>query len=245
MVENFLLTNNFFNEFKLEFYAFKIVQILQYLNMSHNENYFKISKEKFEELNLIFTEDIKKQLKNNVYNWNDYLKVLNSNSIQEYLGNDDEEFILSKEIYKELACDDTQTRHEIWYLKNMLSGEKNNILKFDEIGNAKNKFNNSQVNAVLEQFKTETIKISNILCYREKLNKKVLDNIQEGNFYANNDSSLPSSIIGFKIYDSDKIILHEGHHRIAHMILNGETEVKMKVFYAPEFLFKKWQNRDI
>ena len=87
MIEDFLRTENFFNKFEMEFYAFKIVQILQYLNKSHNENYFNIAKEKFEELNLIFTNDMKKKLKDNIYNWNNYLNVLNSNSIQEYLEN--------------------------------------------------------------------------------------------------------------------------------------------------------------
>lgn len=89
MVEDFLCINNFFKEFELEFYAFKIVQILQYLNKSRNEDYFQISKKKFEELNLICTDDIHEQLRKNVYNWDDYLNVLNSNSIQEYLDNND------------------------------------------------------------------------------------------------------------------------------------------------------------
>lgn len=87
MVEDFLHTENFFNKFEIEFYAFKIAQILQYLNRFHNENYFNIAKEKFEELKLIFTKNMEEQLKDSVYNWNDYLNVLNSNSIQEYLEN--------------------------------------------------------------------------------------------------------------------------------------------------------------
>ena len=87
IVEDFLRTENFFNKFEIEFYAFKIAQILQYLNRFHNENYFNIAKEKFEELKIIFTKNMEEQLKDSVYNWNDYLNVLNSNSIQEYLEN--------------------------------------------------------------------------------------------------------------------------------------------------------------
>lgn len=85
LVEDFLLENNYFEELKLEFYFFKIHQILQYLNKTHNENFFEIAKEKFDELNKIFTEDIEIKLKNSyVLNWEDFLKVLNSKSIEEY-----------------------------------------------------------------------------------------------------------------------------------------------------------------
>ena len=84
LVEDFLFTNNYFDELKLEFYSFKIIQILQYLNKTPNEKYFKLAKKKFEELNSSFTEDIKNELSNIVFNWKDYLKVLNSNSMQEY-----------------------------------------------------------------------------------------------------------------------------------------------------------------
>ena len=88
LVEDFLFNNNYFDEFKLEFYSFKIIQILQYLNKTHNEKYYKLAKKKFEELNSIFTEDIRNELSNIVFNWKDYLKVLNSSSLHEYQENE-------------------------------------------------------------------------------------------------------------------------------------------------------------
>lgn len=86
LVENFLHENNYFEELESEFYFFKIHQILQYLNKSHDEDYFRITKEKFEELNSIFSEDFKRKLRDNYeIDWNNYLKVLNSNCMQEYM----------------------------------------------------------------------------------------------------------------------------------------------------------------
>lgn len=85
LVEDFLVVNNYFDELKLEFYSFKILQILQYLNKSHNKDYFKITKDKFDDINTLLTEDMKDILKDYVYNWEDYLKVLKSKSIDEYL----------------------------------------------------------------------------------------------------------------------------------------------------------------
>ena len=85
LVEEFIHDNNYFKELKLEFYSFKILQILQYLNKTNDENYFKITKDKFVELDSIFTEKNKIKLKTYVFNWNDYLNVLSSNSIQEYI----------------------------------------------------------------------------------------------------------------------------------------------------------------
>lgn len=86
LVQEFLVENNYFNELKLEFYSFKILQILQYLNKSHNEIYFKKTKEIFTNLESVFTNEFKEQLKNNyVSNLDDYFKVLNSDNINEYL----------------------------------------------------------------------------------------------------------------------------------------------------------------
>ena len=90
LVEEFLIENKYFNELKLEFYSFKILQILQYLNKSHNEIYFNRTKEIFANLESGFTEEFKEQLKNTyVFKWDDYLKVLNSNSLTEYLNEEE------------------------------------------------------------------------------------------------------------------------------------------------------------
>lgn len=68
---------------------------------------------------------------------------------------------------------DSETKHDIWYLKNIFSNEKDNILNFNEINDIKLKDNYSKLNKILEQFETKTIKISNI--YGKKFYKELLD----------------------------------------------------------------------
>ena len=86
LVENFLIDNQFYDELKSEFYIFKITQILQYLNKYHNLEYFNVTKAEFEKSNSHLTKDIKSELKNNYPTfWRDYLKVLNSDSLDDYI----------------------------------------------------------------------------------------------------------------------------------------------------------------
>lgn len=86
MVENFLYENSFFDEFKFEFYLFKITQIVFYLNTSQNAQFFNIAKENFKDIDSQINDYMKNILKNSYSRyWNYYLKILNSNSVEEYL----------------------------------------------------------------------------------------------------------------------------------------------------------------
>lgn len=88
IVENFLKTENFLNEFKKEFYLFKVTQILNYIISSNSKEYFtsaksellKVKKEFFD-IGLNDDNFINKELVENVNH------VLNSNSYKEYLLN--------------------------------------------------------------------------------------------------------------------------------------------------------------
>jgi len=86
IVEIFIRNNNFYDEIKLEFYIFKITQILQYLNKTKDLKFFNMAKRQFEESVPYISDDIKDELKKTYpIFWKDYLKVLNSINIDEYL----------------------------------------------------------------------------------------------------------------------------------------------------------------
>ena len=89
LVENILREHDSFDEFKKEFYLFKIQQILQYLNKTSSSEYFSMAKNEFEKINDILlkeNESLKNFLRESLANqWNYYENMLISKSNEEYL----------------------------------------------------------------------------------------------------------------------------------------------------------------
>ena len=79
IVEEFLVKNNFYDEFTEEFKFFKITQILNYLISTGSEEYFQLAKSKFLDINLDEINILPKT-KLNRYNL-----VLKCNSLEEYI----------------------------------------------------------------------------------------------------------------------------------------------------------------
>ena len=78
IVEVFLKNEGYFEEFKNEFYEFKINQTTMYMISSHSEDYFQLAKEILSKLNEINFDKIS----NNAYK--KYLWVVESESYEEY-----------------------------------------------------------------------------------------------------------------------------------------------------------------
>lgn len=82
IVEDFLIKNNFYDEFIEEFKFFKIAQILNYLISTGSEEYFQLAKSKFSDIDL---DDNNILLKTTLSRYN---LVLKSNSLKEYIDNE-------------------------------------------------------------------------------------------------------------------------------------------------------------
>jgi hypothetical protein len=82
IVEDFLIKNNFYEEFIEEFKFFKIAQILNYLISTGSEEYFQLAKSKFSDIHL---DDNNILLKTTLSRYN---LVLKSNSLKEYIENE-------------------------------------------------------------------------------------------------------------------------------------------------------------
>ena len=81
LVESFLVTNNFYEEFIEEFKLFKITQIFNYLLTTNTEEYFSMAKKEFSEMYLDENNIVPKALKNK------FDLVLKSESLKQYKSN--------------------------------------------------------------------------------------------------------------------------------------------------------------
>ena len=80
-VEDFLRDSNFFDEFKSEFFIFKVSQLAQYISFSKDNDYFNQVKMKYLELkkDIDFNLEVFPERFKNVY-----INVLNSNSLDDF-----------------------------------------------------------------------------------------------------------------------------------------------------------------
>lgn len=78
LVESFLITNNFYDEFIEEFKLFKITQIFNYLLTTNTEEYFSMAKKEFSEMSLNENNIVPKPLKNK------FDLILKSESLEQY-----------------------------------------------------------------------------------------------------------------------------------------------------------------
>ena len=85
LVEDFLKDENHFDELIVEFYKFKVRQLLMYINQSKYEDFFELAKEQLENLNIplvyssLYTDDKHYEL------INDFENVLNSNTFEDFI----------------------------------------------------------------------------------------------------------------------------------------------------------------
>lgn len=81
----YLESENYYEEFKEEFYLFKIIQILNYLVSTGSEDYFQLAKEEFSKI-----KDVSK-LKISHKNLKRFDLVLKSDSLKDYNNHRDTE----------------------------------------------------------------------------------------------------------------------------------------------------------
>lgn len=118
-VEEFLIENDYYGEFKKEFDYYKITQISQYLFSSSSEEYFQKAKEEYLKINLSSRHIVSE------YRMNFFNLVLSSNNYVEFLNN-----YYNKEIEKrDLEIEKANILSSNLEKENMKLKEKINLLK--------------------------------------------------------------------------------------------------------------------
>lgn len=104
--------------------------------------------------------------------------------------------------------------HTLFNIKSLLSTQT--IKRYDD----------NILNKLLESQEFVTVDIDDIICCQMWLYVPEFKNI----FGVN------TSISGYKCIGSNKVILHEGHHRVAKLITEGTKTVQIKVYELPQYL---------
>lgn len=129
-------------------------------------------------------------------------------------------YINAEPIFKEHFIDDSDSRDELQKLIDLVYYKK-------EIP--------------LENFYEKTVNIDDIIIIQNYLFKESLDSLLNNETYRIHTGSKYTDIYGFKLYNSNKIILADGHHRLAYKIINNEKTVNIKIYDVPSNHFKNIQ----
>ena len=129
-------------------------------------------------------------------------------------------YLDSKNIFNNLFIDDLESKNEI-----------NKFIDFVYLHKI----------IPIENFYEQTVNIDNIIIVQDYLYKESLDSLINNSEYIPHIGSKYTDIYGFKISNTNKIVLADGHHRLAQKILNNEKTVKMKVYNLTSEHFKNLQ----
>lgn len=117
IVENILRENNLFEEFKSNFYEFKIVQLILYVISSHSEMYYKSVKYELMKINMDDLNLPKKIIER-------YNRLINSRNYEEYLN--------MNHVNQQKNVDLTKVNKELEEENNKMKEKLNKIMKNNE-----------------------------------------------------------------------------------------------------------------